>query len=445
MMGWTDLPPATVQLTKEFVLDTVACGVAGSSAEGVQAGLGLVRSWSGTPQATVLVFGDRVPAPAAALLNGTMCQARDFDAVYEPGALLCFTPVVAATLAAAELEPGTTGRDLIVAIALGADLACRIAGAARTGLGWSRTATAGTFGAALATSKILGLTEGEIINGLGLALSQAAGSIQPVIEGTLAKRYQAGFAAERGLVASLLAREGVTGPADSLEGRFGYFQLYERGEYDRTVLLDGLGVAFEGSQASLKPYPCARECHGAAEAALRLVEAHRFVADDISTLTVDLPNNAFSVSGRPFTGGSRTVSQAIASAAYVVAVAITNRSVTLDAFETTAITDSAAAALAERVIVRRIETIADPKTLVPQIVHVRLRDGREFSASIGTLLGGPSRRLAVADVEAKVDECARRSVTRLRGDWPRELIRFIGHLDLLNNASDLLAFVNPSR
>src|SRR5688572_17768374 len=133
--SYGDLPAAVVAKTRDFIFDTVGAAIAGSSADGIEAGLQLVREAGGTPQATVMVYGDRLPATGVAMINGAMCQARDFDPVYEPGVLLPYGPILAAALAAAELCK-STGKELINAVALGTDLTCRIGKSLLSGLGW---------------------------------------------------------------------------------------------------------------------------------------------------------------------------------------------------------------------------------------------------------------------------------------------------------------------
>lgn len=400
---YDELPPAVIAATKTFVLDTLGAALAGSSAEGIAAGLGLVREAAGAPQATVLVFGDRLPATAAALVNGTMAQARDFDPVYEPGVLLPYGPIVAAALAAGELA-NASGKEFITAVALGTDLTCRLGRGVMSGLGWSRTATLGIFGAALACARLLGLDAERTVSALGLALSASSGNIQTVIDGTLAKRYQGGFAAEGGLKAALLAARGITGPANVFEGRCGYFALYESGRYRREAITEGIGERFEGASASIKPYPCAREHHGAIAAALRLRDGMDPGA--IEAVRVSLPPNAFALSGKPFQAAGASVGAAIASAAYNVAVALTRGEVGIGDFTPEAIARPEVASLAERVEVLENRAIGDAKSLVPQSVSLRLRGGETREAASTALPGSPELPLTDAELRQKLAACA---------------------------------------
>lgn len=430
------MPAGGVARTKALILDTLGAGFAGSAAPGVSEGLQWVRETGGAPQARVLVHGDRLPATAAALINGTMCAARDFDPVHEAGVLLPYGPIFAAGLAAAELSRAS-GKALLHAVILGTDLTCRIGKALKGGLGWSRTATLGVFGAALASAKLLRLDPGQTVDALGLALSRSSGNIQTVIDGSLAKRYQAGFTAEAGLTAALLASRGVTGPANVFEGRCGYFALYENGRYSRDEIVAGLGEHFEGAEASIKPYPCAREHHGAIAAALQL-RAGGVRAADVRSVVVTLPPNAFALSGKPFLReGRRSVGDAISSAAYGVAVALLRGEVTLGDFEPAALARAEVLDLAARIELRADASIADAKALVPQSVTLTLAQGGQRSARLEAMPGSAQMPLPDAELERKFASCLAHSARPVTPERAAALADFVRHLDQKHAAADL--------
>jgi len=426
---YADLPGATVEATKAFIVDTVGAAIAGSSAAGIEAGLAYTREAGGAEQASVLVFGGCFPAPAAALLNGAMAQARDFDAVvYEPGVLLPYGPIFAAALAAAE-RAGASGKELIAAVVLGTDLTCRLGRAVVSGLGWSRTATLGVFGAALAAAKLFNLAEERTVHALALALSQSSGNIQTVIDGTLAKRYQGGFSAAAGVRAAMLAERGVTGPTNVFEGRCGYVALYESGRYRRELALEALRGRYEGTAASVKPYPCAREHHGAVAAALALY-ADGVRAEHIEHVSVTLAPNAFALNGKPW-GGAKTVGNAISSAPYGVAVALSCGAVAMEDFEPPALERSRVNALAARIELLEDRSVTDAKTLVPQSVSVTLRGGARRSRTVAALPGSPAMPLSAPELEAKFTACVRRSAK------PMSAERLVSAMQRLEGCDDV--------
>jgi 2-methylcitrate dehydratase PrpD len=440
--SFDELPVPTLYATQAFILDALAVAVAGSSAAGIDAGVAFARANGGAAQATLLVFGARLPATAAAMINGTLMQARDFDAVYEPGVLLPYAPVVAAALATAECV-GASGRAFLNAVVLGTDVTCRLGRALTKGLGWSRTATLGVFGAAIAAARLLELPLDRTVSALGLALSQCSGNIQTVIEGTLAKRYQAGFVAEAGVRSAMLAARGVTAPTQVFEGRCGYFALYEGGSYQRDRITQNLGTDFEGVQASIKPYPCARELHGAIAAAIDL-HAKGVRAEDVSSLTVGLPPNAFALSGTPFPRTGATVAAAMGSAAYGVAVALQRGAVSLDDFEPSALCRPDLLALIQRIRVVEDRATTDPRTLVPQSVAVTLNDGRTLEAVCRAMPGAPLHPLTEAQRRAKVNACFRFAAQALDPGASEALARAVEALDGSGDVGALVAALTAS-
>ena len=138
---------------------------------------------------------------------------------------------------------GVDGKTLITALVLGVDVINRISLAIRRPLSWIRTATCGSFGAAAAAGKILGLDRGQMQNALGVVYSQTSGNAQGLLEGRLIKRMQPGLAAQAGVLSAFLAREGITGSHEFLEGAYGFYNLYERGEYDPAPVTPGFGPA----------------------------------------------------------------------------------------------------------------------------------------------------------------------------------------------------------
>jgi len=196
--------------------------------------------------------------------------------------------VLGAVLAVCDSLEGVTGRDVLLAVALGLDVSCRIALASTLDRGWHRTAAIGIFGATAAAGKLIGLTPEQMLAAFGIAYSHAAGNRQCILDGALTKRMQAGQAASAGVFSAILAQTGFTGAHNIFSGRFGFFELYQPNGYDASVLLRDLGAAFRGEALSYKPYPCGRPLHAAIDAALATrarLEIER--PDDIASVTIE--------------------------------------------------------------------------------------------------------------------------------------------------------------
>lgn len=237
---------------------------------------------------------------AAALLNGAFAHTLDFDDTNAAGTLHPGAPIIAAAMAQAE-QQDVSGRDFVAAVALGYEVACRVGaamGEAAYARGFHLTSVAGIFGAVATIARLQRLPASSIADALGLAGSLAAGSMQYLDSGAWNKRLHPGFAAQGALQAVALARAGVRGAREPIEGRLGALHAYSpKPKPER--LLEGLGSCWISDQTAIKPYPSCRLTHGAIDAA-RALRA-RVPADCLAdvTLAASLSPTAFDVVGQP--------------------------------------------------------------------------------------------------------------------------------------------------
>lgn len=249
------------------------------------------------------VFGDptKYAAPAAAFLNGALAHSLDFDDTHAAGSIHSSAPIFPAAFAAAETA-GASGRELIAAVVAGYEIQIRLAMALDPGAHYARgfhpTATCGVFGAAIAAGKLFGLTEEQMVSALGIALSQAAGSMQFLEDGAWTKRSQVGQAAQNGLIAAVLAAEGFRGPARAIEGRAGFLHAYAP-DADASKAVAALGEKWETMRLAVKPYPCCRYAHAALEALIALREEHHLTPDEIKAVEIGLSRVGLSIIGEP--------------------------------------------------------------------------------------------------------------------------------------------------
>ncbi len=208
----------------------------------------LVRGWGGRRECSIPVYGGRVPAILAALINSTMARARDFDDVYEPAGIHIGATIVPCTLVVSEYSKvirkvAIAGKEFIVAHALGSDFLARLRLAGPGGLkegGWA-SETPAPLAVALMGGKLLGFDDEKTLNAMGIAYAQCSGNLQAHAEGVSVVRLQQGLSAMSGILGIMLAEQGFTGPKDMLEGQFGYYILYMHGEYQPRVLTRDLG------------------------------------------------------------------------------------------------------------------------------------------------------------------------------------------------------------
>ena len=435
-----DLSAPAVAAVKTFCLDTIGVSVAGTTARYAAEMRAAVGAWGSGAEATVLGLGSRLPAGAAAMVNAFHAHDQEFDCVHEAAVVHPLTTIQSAALAAAERAGGVTGRELILTLALGVDVATSIGMAAKTGLRFFRPATAGVFGATAAVGKLAGLDAAGLKNALGLAYAQNAGTMQSHVEGGPALALQMGFAAAAAVRAVDLARVGIPGPHDVLEGPFGYFRLYE-GEWDLEPVWAELGTVWRVTQVSHKPFPTGRAAHGGLDGVLQLRAAHGLQADDVARLTLAAPPLIHQLVGRPVQP-DMDVTYARLCFQYVGALALLNGDVDVADFSPERLADPRLHDLA-----RRIELVADgnpdPNALAPQAVTAYLKDGRVLRVDVPHTLGSPERPLSREQHLVKFRRCWSCGAQPLADAAADRLIRLVEGLDDLDNSNEIAALARP--
>lgn len=278
-----------VDRVKGHLLDTLAVGLAGSTAASSRAALRAIAV-CGEGGASVFGSDHRLPLGDAALVNGTMAHALELDddhrtAVLHPGAA-----VVPAALAAAEAVQAS-GTAVLRGVLAGYEVSCRLGEAFRGDLfryGFHPTAVCGVFGAAAAAGVVVGLCKRPLVHAFGIAGTQASGLTAWRTNGSWIKRLHPGRAAQSGLIAARLAANGFTGPRDILEGEGGFFAAFGRGSaIDPDAITRGLGSHYRALGTAVKPYPCCRFAHGAIDLA-REARERGVEANNVSVITVRL-------------------------------------------------------------------------------------------------------------------------------------------------------------
>jgi 2-methylcitrate dehydratase PrpD len=328
---WHDVPDPTRSHVKSLILDSFTVLAAGYRAVGCREILDLLGEWPAKRGASVLFNSLKLPPPTAAMANATLAEAWDFDDTHDAAIVHCMSPVLYAALAAAEWtgEP-PDGPEFLCAVAVGLEVLARLGMACTSPLTWTRTATLGGMGGALAAMRVSKGNRDALINAAGIAYMQAAGNSQTIVDAATAKKLQVGFAARAAVLGTLLAGKGLTGPKDILEGKYGYYELYERGNHTLEGALDGLGENWEIDNISVKPFPCARETHAPVFAALDAVQGKALKLEDVDRVVISGPGILRDISGKgTASAGAAAVVSAHLSIPYTVAVVLLEGDLTL--------------------------------------------------------------------------------------------------------------------
>src|SRR6202008_4368006 len=301
-LTFEDIPPEVLERAKMLTLDFLGSAIrARSDAESTPSLLKMLQALSLDGNGTSTVFGDgKTFTPAvAALLNGALGHSLDFDDTHADSSLHASAPVVPAAGAVGEMT-GASGRNVLTAIVAGYEVCCRLGNAldptSHYARGFHPTPTAGTYGPAAAAAKLLGLTQAQTVSAFGVSGSQAAGSLQFLVNGAWNKRYQVGAAAMNGVIAATLARDDFVGANESVEGKHGLLVGYSDDAHpDKAVA--GLGKIYETMKIGVKPYPSCRYTHAALDALIAMRREHNLTPDQIKRVEVGLHRNGITLTG----------------------------------------------------------------------------------------------------------------------------------------------------
>lgn len=401
---WEDLSEAVQRSAKTFLHDSLCVGVAGRHAAHADAVLAMVRGWGDGAQAGVLGRpGVRLPAASAAFVNAFQIHGQEYDCVHEPAVLHPLATVLAALLAEVERGAPVNGRDFLIAIVAGVDVAVAL-GIAAGPLSFFRPATAGIFGSVAAIASLRRINRAVALDAFGHALAFASGTMQAHVEGKPALPVQVANAARNALVAVDLARAGMAGVAHPIEGSFGYFALLEI-EGDIGAALGSLEIGHHITEVSWKPFPTGRAGHGGIVAVQRLMAEEDVTADDLQSLQYFAPSLIHRLVGRPAFAGMEP-GYARLCMQFLMAVTLTRGTVALQDFRFDTLSDPAILALASRVAVIA-DGNPDPAAFVPAYALATMRDGRTARIDVSTQLGSPEWPLTLEQHRAKALGCLR--------------------------------------
>jgi 2-methylcitrate dehydratase PrpD len=407
------LPADVVTSFTHRVLDTVGICLAASRLDTSGMATRVAAGWGGPGEATVIGHDSRLPAPAAAFVNGVLAHSLDYDDTHLPSVLHPSASIVPAAMALGEATRASS-RDVIAAAAAAYEICIRtgMAGYDRAlgnsvffERGWHATSICGTLGVAVLGAKLYGLGADGIGHALGIAASMGSGIIEGNRAGGSVKRMHCGWAAHAGIVAAQLARAGFTGPVSALEGRFGFYQAFCGGQFHVHELTDGLGSSWCLPGVFYKPYPANHFTHAGIDAALRI--RSRVTVSDIEEIILGVPSPTVRTIGEPAALKARPESgyHAQFSGPFTVAAALLGGGglgLSLEDFTDNHVKDPRYLDLAARVRV-----VANPEcdtifpNQFPAVLTVRTRSGQVHEEKVLVNRGGPDNPLSVDELTVK--------------------------------------------
>jgi 2-methylcitrate dehydratase PrpD len=431
-LQFEQIPTAVVERAKDCIIDIVGVCAFGSTVLSSQPVLAYAEQYGTGGRSSILGTNLKVHAPYAALANGAFAHSFEMDNLVSPSVgVHPGASLLSPGLAVAQ-EIDATGKEFVTAFVAGFEVMHRIGDAAKETsekLGFHAPGVTGTFGGAVVAGRLLKLDAEQMTHALGIAGSLSAGLLEfSKSGGGTVKRLHLGHAAQSGVMAASLARNGFAGPATVLEGKFGYLHTFCRdGDVDR--LTAGLGAAWKTTRAMLKRYACHITAHVPVTAVLQLKTRHKISGDDIADVTVAGGEKMLSHHNIP---EPRDLAMAQYSTPFCVSLACYVDPRNPSAFSETALNDAAIRNLCRRVKLelREETTAANP---LASRVTIRLKDGREFVEQIAHFPGTPEEPLDRAALREKFETIT----AGLRQDWPATIFESLTSLERVPNINAL--------
>lgn len=433
---------------KRCVLDTLGV-TAAASTQGIghKALNDMVQRAGGTPEASVIGFGGRVPVWLAALANGAMARAVDFDDGHDESMTHPSSVVVSAALAMAERRGGVGGRELIAAVALGNEILCRLGLAIARRPGglkldtWFPSSVFGAFGGTAACASILGFDAAKVRSAFGVVLFEASGTLEAFSatgQSSAMRGMVTGLTAKSCTLATTMAEAGITGVPDSIDGEFGLYRVYYGGSYNREALLGHLGEQWVSGEIGMKPWPTCRYTHAYIDATLQMRREHNLGPEAIEAIRIFVAGYAESrCMPRDRQRTPHNFNHAGHALPYLVAAAATRGRVDIDDL-IHGLEDPTILALAQRVTPVHDPRFSIENRVGPALIEVDLKGGGTRTKELSMVYGGLGNPMSWDDLVTKFRSCVAYSAKPPGSAAIERLANRIAHLEEVNDVGELV-------
>ena len=425
----------------------LGCALSGASGPGSAGMANLVKSWGGKEESTIFIYGGKVPAHNAAMVNSAITRTYDFEAIgaFVEGVELSSHVSVTTVLTALAIGEAhhVTGKELLTALLIGDDLACRLLAASGFGdgdnfaLGWDGNGTVNAFGATAIAGRILGLTKEQMQHAFGIVLSQLGGSFQNIWDGSLCFKLPNALSAKNGIFSAELAKAGWDGANDALFSRFGYFNLYTAGCGDMEILTKDLGKKFY-TEATFKPYSCCRANHAAIDCTLKIISENDIDANNIEDIVLRVPPRVRDMFvGQPYMLRITPQVDAAFSLRFNVANVLLRKGINpIIDFQEEYIRETGIANIADKVKIEGFE----PNELGKKsaALKIKMKDGREYYSEVDSVKGGPVKNsLTDEDIKEKFwhNLQSKKAISKESGE---RIIDIVNNLEDADNIDELM-------
>ena len=425
--SYPSFPKEVVHQGKRCFLDLLGVALGGAKQPLSQILVKMVKDFGGQPQATILGHGLKTNVMNAALVNGAMAHALDYDDTHSGSLGHPSAPLIPAVLAVAEWK-GLSGKSALEAFILGFEVETRIGlgmGMKHYDRGWHATSTFGRFGAAVAAGKLLGLSLEEMKIALGLAGTQAAGL--RLVFGTMTKPFHPGKCAFDGVLSAILAQRGFTCAPNIIEGKKGYWEVLGDDSNLEPMVKD-LGKKYEVLKNTFKPYAACLLTHPTIDAIIQMKNKYNLRPEDVEEIQCDVAHFCLDSAGQvePKTGLAGKF-----STYYCAALALAEGEAGENMFTDKKVQDPQMVALRKKVKARIVPGYKDTQAKV----SIATKSGKKYSVYVEIPKGDPRNPPTDDALESKFRSLTTSVLPKPRVD---RLVETIWSLEKLGNIRQLI-------
>ena len=446
-LKYDDIPAEAISYAKMLLTDILACAAAGTTAEISPEVAQLIFDWGGKEESSALVYDKKLPAHHAAYLNSLFSHARDYDE-FQPDAIVhTGVSVIPTVLAVAEAEGKVDGKKILSTIVAADEFFIRMGFSVKAPInetGWIYSPTLGHFASALSASLLMGLDEEKTVNALGIVYAQVAGNQQSSADTTLTKRMQPAFAARSGVFSAYLARVGVTGARNIIDGKYNYYRVYLHDRCDRSILTKDLGKEWMIGRLSYKLYPVCGMCMSSIGSTIKIMEEHHVKPEEVISIDIGTSAQAVDSCAEPVEVkfNPQTVVDAQFSIPFSVANVLTKGKLNLADLTDEGIRDPEMRKMLDKIHVHVDEEIDQnfSRGVPPAVVTIHTNRG-SFTAN-APQKGHASNPLTKEDMREKFLDAMNFAVYPVKPGAPEKVLDMIDHLEDLNDFGELIKAYN---
>lgn len=443
-LEYEKIPSYVIQKQKNVLIDNLSVMAAATRLEpSCRDFVRYAEQYSKPGKSTVLGGEVKVTAPFAALANGALAHALDYEDSHDTAFVHSNAVTIPSLMAVAEEKGNVDGKHFLTAMVIGSEVTCRLALGLNEDLlnyGWYMPPVHGSLGAVFATAKLMDLSEEQLLDAVALDMNMYTCSGEVVnSRRSVIRLVRDAFAAQAAVVSCIMAKNGIkAGFERPFEGNKGYYMAYARGNFNGEKIVDGLGEGWESAKVSMKPWPCCRATHTTLTGLKQILNERNIPYGEIKEIHIKAGEilrmvlEEHEVKYHP-----ESVMNAKMSIPFAVGILLTDGDVTLDGFKKERLQDRTVTSFAEKVTYEIVQK-TDRKRAQTVEITIRMKDGTIYGCEVEHPLGSIENPMDLTDIYKKYSQCMEYSYRGKKKEEIEEIFKRLSYLEECEDINDII-------